>query len=167
MKTDYLRVSLRGYQAFAARFVLVQRKVIIGDEMGLGKTVEALAVLAHLRSMGKAHFLVLCPASVITNWMREISSKTDFRQHTGCMAMTGNGLDERLRRGGVAVTTYESLGWYLPKYGNMALDGLIADEAHAIKNPSAKRSATGTAQLLESAWLALLMTGTPLENRVE
>ena len=166
LKTDYLRVSLRGYQAFAARFVLVQRKVIIGDEMGLGKTVEALAVLAHLRSMGKAHFLVLCPASVITNWMREISSKTDLAAHR----LHGNDREwagrEWLRRGGVAVTTYESLGWYLPKYGNMALDGLIADEAHAIKNPSAKRSQR-TAQLLESAWLALLMTGTPLENRVD
>src|SRR5690606_27210602 len=49
---EHLTASLRGYQSFAARFALVQRKVIIGDEMGLGKTVEAIAVLAHLRSRG-------------------------------------------------------------------------------------------------------------------
>ena len=36
---QHLKASLRGYQASAARFALVQRKVIIGDEMGLGKTV--------------------------------------------------------------------------------------------------------------------------------
>lgn len=166
LKTDHLRVSLRGYQAFAARFVLVQRKVIIGDEMGLGKTVEALSVLAHLRSQGKTHFLVLCPASVITNWIREVSSKTDLPAHR----LHGNEKEwagrEWLRVGGVAVTTYESLGWYLPQYGNVALDALIADEAHAIKNPSAKRSKR-TAQLLKLASLALLMTGTPLENRVD
>ena len=51
---EHLTASLRGYQSFGARFALVQRKVIIGDEMGLGKTVEALAVLAHLRSQGRA-----------------------------------------------------------------------------------------------------------------
>ena len=55
LDTEYLSASLRGYQGFGARFALVQRKVIIGDEMGLGKTVEALAVLAHLRSKGAHH----------------------------------------------------------------------------------------------------------------
>ena len=40
--------SLRGYQAFGAKFALVQERVIIGDEMGLGKTVQALAAMAHL-----------------------------------------------------------------------------------------------------------------------
>ncbi len=44
----FLRVSLRGYQAFGARFALAQKRVIIGDEMGLGKTVQAIAALAHL-----------------------------------------------------------------------------------------------------------------------
>ena len=55
LDTEHLSVSLRGYQGFAARFALVQRKVIIGDEMGLGKTIEALAVLAHLRANGSHH----------------------------------------------------------------------------------------------------------------
>ena len=40
--------SLRGYQAFGAKFALVQGRVIIGDEMGLGKTLQALAAMAHL-----------------------------------------------------------------------------------------------------------------------
>ena len=52
--TDNIKASLRGYQSFAARFALVQDKVIIGDEMGLGKTVEALAVLAHLQRKGNS-----------------------------------------------------------------------------------------------------------------
>src|SRR5690606_26662775 len=45
----YRRVSLRGYQAFGARFALVQRRVMLGDEMGLGKTIQAIAAMAHLR----------------------------------------------------------------------------------------------------------------------
>ena len=51
----FLRVSLRGYQSFGARYALVQRKVILGDEMGLGKTVQAIAVMAHLEATGHTH----------------------------------------------------------------------------------------------------------------
>ena len=72
-KRSHLKASLRGYQSFGARFAIVQRKVIIGDEMGLGKTVESLAVLTHLRAKGSHHFLVVCPAAVVTNWVREVS----------------------------------------------------------------------------------------------
>src|SRR5699024_5077253 len=60
--------SLRQYQHFAARFVVRQKKVIIGDEMGLGKTVEALAAIAHLTRAGSSHTLVICPAAVLANW---------------------------------------------------------------------------------------------------
>ena len=69
--SDSLR--LRGYQSFGARFALVQRRVILGDEMGLGKTVQAIAAMAHLAARGATHFLVVCPASVLINWTREIA----------------------------------------------------------------------------------------------
>jgi hypothetical protein len=69
-----LTESLRGYQHFGARFALVQKKVVIGDEMGLGKTFEALAAIAHLSSKGSRHALVVCPAAVVTNWVREVQS---------------------------------------------------------------------------------------------
>ena len=69
--SDSLR--LRGYQSFGARFALVQRRVILGDEMGLGKTVQAIATMAHLAANGATHFLVVCPASVLINWTREVA----------------------------------------------------------------------------------------------
>ncbi|HTX11141.1 MAG TPA: hypothetical protein VME22_21130, partial [Solirubrobacteraceae bacterium] len=43
-----LKTSLRGYQAFGAKFALVQERVILGDEMGLGKTMQSLAAMCHL-----------------------------------------------------------------------------------------------------------------------
>ncbi|WP_167003241.1 DEAD/DEAH box helicase [Mumia sp. ZJ430] len=168
LRGDDLDASLRGYQSFAARFALVQRKVIIGDEMGLGKTVESLAVLAHLRSTGAAtHFLVVCPAAVVTNWTREVTSKstlTAYRVH-------GPGRDEGaqawVRGGGVAVTTYETLGRLDPYLEQVDEIGcVIVDEAHYIKNPDAQRSQR-TAALLDRSERAVLLTGTPLENRVE
>ncbi len=166
LKTEHLRASLRGYQAFAARFALVQGKVIIGDEMGLGKTIEALAVFAHLRARGHHHFLVVCPASVVTNWVREIASKSSLHPHR----LHGPGRDwaakSWARGGGVAVTTFDSLGWldYLTDQPEIA--GLVVDEAHYIKNPDALRTQR-TLSLIDVCAKVMLLTGTPLENRVE
>ena len=84
LHTELLHVSLRGYQAFGAKFALVQRRAIVGDEMGLGKTIEALAAICHLTSDGATHFLVVCPASVLVNWDHEVAQHTKlsaFRLH--------------------------------------------------------------------------------------
>ncbi|CAL9570486.1 hypothetical protein SUDANB176_04829 [Streptomyces sp. enrichment culture] len=76
---SHRRVSLRGYQAFGARFVLARRRVVLGDEMGLGKTIQAIAVLAHLAAEGRSHFVVVCPASVLVNRTREIEARSALR----------------------------------------------------------------------------------------
>lgn len=167
LDTEHLTASLRGYQSFAARFALVQRKVIIGDEMGLGKTVEALAVMAHLRAKGQHHSIVVCPAAVVTNWMREVASKSTlyaYRVH-------GVGRDAAVRnwvrQGGVAVTTFETLRWFMDRATTGAdLGCVILDEAHYIKNPGAQRSQRAQ-RLLNSCERAVLLTGTPLENRID
>jgi superfamily II DNA or RNA helicase len=164
---EHLTASLRGYQSFAARFALVQRKVIIGDEMGLGKTVEALAVLAHLRSRGKTHFLVVCPAAVVTNWVREVSQKSKLRVCRVHGPERDSAARAWMRDGGVAVTTYETLAWWEPALGELRdLACVVVDEAHYIKNPQAKRTMR-TRRLVTRAERAILLTGTPLENRVE
>ncbi len=98
LDTRHLRVSLRGYQEFGARFALAGRRVIVGDEMGCGKTVEAIAALAHLRAEGERHFLVVCPASVLINWMREVRGHSTLRPYR----LHGAGRDdELLQLGGV------------------------------------------------------------------
>ncbi|MFT3886998.1 MAG: DEAD/DEAH box helicase [Arachnia sp.] len=167
LDTTHLRVSLRGYQSFAAKFALVQRKVLIGDEMGLGKTVEALALLAHLTATGRQHGLVVCPAAVVTNWVREIESKSTLSAHR----LHGPGRSAAARAwvddGGVAVTTFETLGSVAHTLNRLRdLPCVIVDEAHYIKNPAAQRSQR-TSALVRRAQHAVLMTGTPLENRVD
>lgn len=168
LETEHLRIAtLRGYQNFGARFALVQGRVIIGDEMGLGKTIEALAVLAHLRSRGGRRFIVICPAAVVTNWMREIGSKTDLIPHRLHGDGRAGAARTWLRTGGVGVTTFETLAWlepYLHETGD--LDCVVIDEAHYIKNPATKR-ARNCAGVLARSGRALLLTGTPLENRID
>lgn len=166
LKGDYLTASLRGYQSFAARFALVQRKVIIGDEMGLGKTVEAIATLAHLRAKGDHNFLVVCPAAVVTNWVREVTAKSKLPAHRL------HGPDRQWaarnwqRNGGVGVTTFETLRWLKDEVSIPTLGCVVVDEAHYIKNPDALRTER-TSQLIDSCERAILLTGTPLENRLD
>ena len=165
LNKDLLVASLRGYQSFGARYALVQEKTILGDEMGLGKTIEALAVMSHLRSQGATHSFVVCPASVLANWEHEIRKHTRMR---GIWRLHGVNRERALRlwaqQGGIAITTFATLGSLnLP---HVEIAAAVVDEAHYIKNPNAKRTKVVRSLLSQSRHL-LLMSGTPMENRVE
>ncbi|WP_435735775.1 DEAD/DEAH box helicase [Cellulosimicrobium sp. PMB13] len=162
-----LRASLRGYQAFGTRFALAQGRVILGDEMGLGKTVQAIAVIAHLVARGATHAVVVCPASVLTSWVRELRAHSTLAVH----ALHGEAREEAATawrtRGGVAVTTFAGLRTAGPEWFTAAGPAVVVvDEAHFVKNPEAKRS-LAVAALAAGTPHALLLTGTAMENRVE
>ena len=166
LDTSRLKQSLRlrGYQSFGARFALVQRRVILGDEMGLGKTIQAIATMGHLAATGSTHFLVVCPASVLINWTREVA------QHSTLPVIALHGSDRARavarwrRRGGVAVTTFGSLPTFTRTPPKPAL--LVVDEAHYVKNPNAKRS-KAVRRIAAGSERVLFLTGTPMENRVD
>jgi superfamily II DNA or RNA helicase len=161
----HLRVSLRGYQAFGARFALAQRRVVLGDEMGCGKTVQAIAALAHLRADGAGHFLVICPASVLVNWMREVASHSALKAYKLHGAEREASLRGWIRNGGVGVTTFEAVqSLEIPPRLQVAM--LVVDEAHYVKNPDTRRSAAVRAWA-DRVERVLFLTGTPMENRVE
>ncbi|MGW4637730.1 DEAD/DEAH box helicase [Sphaerisporangium sp. NPDC004334] len=159
------RVSLRGYQAFGARFALAQRRVILGDEMGLGKTVQAIAAIAHLSARGDRHFLVACPASVLINWTREVESRSTLKAYRLHGPDRGAAVAEWARTGGVAVTTIDSLH-RLPVPAEVGVGMLVVDEAHYVKNPAARRS-QAVAEWCARTDRVLFLTGTPMENRLE
>ena len=161
-----LKTPLRGYQAFGAKFALVQERVIIGDEMGLGKTMQSLAAMCHLASKGATHFLVVCPASVVINWTREVERHTLLEVRR--LHLPGNkrvvATQEWLAKGGVGVTTFEALR-AMPEDLDVSVAMLVVDEAHYAKNPNALRTQA------VSEWAArsrrvLFLTGTPMENKV-
>lgn len=153
---------LRGYQSFGARFALVQKKIILGDEMGLGKTIQALAVAAHLAAKDKgARILAVVPASVLVNWYREATQLTTLRVRIAHGPEKETEAAQWAEEGGLLVVTYD--GARTMKLATPTL--LIVDEAHMVKNPAAQRS-QAVAQLIAAADYAMLLTGTPLENRV-
>jgi len=169
LDTSYLKASLRGYQAFGAKYALVQERSILGDEMGLGKTVEALAALCHLRAGGRGTALVVCPASVVANWRVEIHRHTKLNSHVLHGAERDRAHRSWLRQGGVAITTFDALRRFdvPPDDGERpTVAMLVVDEAHYVKNPRTHRS-QAVARWAQRCERVLFLTGTPMENRVE
>lgn len=162
---DGLKCTLRRYQEWGVKYILHQERVLLGDEMGLGKTIQAIATMVSLKNTGATHFVVVCPASVVTNWCREIT------KHSLLRATKVHGNDRQyalkawIRTGGVAVTIYETTA-YFHLESNFEFSLLVVDEAHYIKNPEAKRT-QNTRALCSHSDRLLFMTGTALENKVE
>ena len=168
LDTILLKATLRKYQVFGSKFALTQSRVILGDEMGLGKTMQALAVLTQRQALGGKHFLVVCPASVLVNWQREIQTRSDLT------AIKIHGEDQKnylqlwRNQGGIALTTFDTLKSFDitdEQIAELKLDTLIVDEAHYVKNLGTGRSKT-IMRWLSRTPRVLFMTGTPLENRV-
>jgi SNF2 family DNA or RNA helicase len=169
LDTSTIKATLRQYQSFGGKFALTQGRVIIGDEMGLGKTLQAISAIAHRKSLGAERFLVVCPASVITNWMREVGTRCELpiikihgEDHKG-------NLQSWVEAKGIGITTFDTLKSFEisdEEIANLGVDTVIVDEAHYIKNISTGRTRT-IAKWLERSPNVIFLTGTPLENNVD
>ena len=168
LDTSKISATLRRYQTFGGKFALTQNRVIIGDEMGLGKTLQAISALSHRKANGANRFLVISPASVVINWTREIETRSDL----SVIKIHGEDHPEQLRlwieKSGVGLTTYDTLKSFQldgPQIKALAIDTIIADEAHYVKNLHTGRAKTIT-KWIDNAPNVIFLTGTPMENRV-
>ncbi|CAM5523285.1 hypothetical protein SCALM49S_05288 [Streptomyces californicus] len=108
--------------------------------------------------------MVVCPASVLVNWTREIEDRSALRVIVLHGPDRHHAFADWKGRGGVGVTTFDALrGFPAPGGGEVGL--LVVDEAHRVKNPKTKRSQS-VALWTERCERSLFMTGTPMENRV-
>jgi SNF2 family DNA or RNA helicase len=159
-----MNATLRSYQEFGTKYIVHQKRSLLGDEMGLGKTIQAIAAMAALKAEGASHFMVVCPASVLVNWCREIEKHSQL----SVTKVHGNDEDALLhwrQNGDVAVTTYESISRFkLPEKFKISM--VVTDEAHYVKNPETLRT-KALVSLLQRTENILFMSGTPLENNVD
>lgn len=159
-----LRAELRPYQRAGVAWMdaaSVRGGGILADEMGLGKTVQAIALFT-LRSA--APHLVVCPTSLVSNWIREIDK---FAPDLDVIVHHGAGRARDLAGtapGSVVVTSYPTLRNDAEILTRMNWDTVVLDEAQQIKNSDAGQSRV--ARRL-SAQLRIAMTGTPVENRLD
>ncbi len=159
-----LNATLYPYQAEGAVFAVRAGRCLVADEMGLGKTIQALAAVELLaRHFGAEKVLVVCPTSLKHQWQREIARFTQRQAHVinGNRAARMRGYAER---GFFKVTNYETLARDFEFIQSWSPDVVIADEAQRIKNWNTV--AARALKRIQSPY-ALVLTGTPLENRLE
>ncbi len=168
------KARLRRYQQDGLNWLFYLHKLKLGaclaDDMGLGKTVQVLALLDVLKAESKkaAASLLIIPASLLANWTAEIQkfspglayfvAHPDFHRPGRVPALSAEELDGM----DLIITTYalsQRYEWIREHTWNY----VILDEAQAIKNPGAKQ--TRAVKNL-SAGNRIIMTGTPVENRL-
>lgn len=142
-------------------------RALLADEVGLGKTVEAGLVLSEYLLRGRvASALVLCPPTLCEQWREELLAKFDIPTrshgdpgHRGDPASVWTGP-------GVVVASLATAR--SERHRELCVgrpwDLVIVDEAHALKNHRTESYAL--VEALKTRFL-LLLTATPIENRVE
>ena len=160
--------TLRAYQQqgvdFLCRMTDMNYNVILADEMGLGKTVQLLAVLGkRLRDNGQPA-LIICPASLITNWAREAEK---FLPGVRVVSPLGNDrkvLWKEPDSYDIGIISYTAARLSGDKLKLVNFSYLVLDEAQHIKNPG-----SGNAKNCKNiiAKHKIVLSGTPLENSPE
>ncbi len=159
-----LKVPLYPFQMRGVLFAAGRGRTIIADDMGLGKTIQAIGAAEMLaRHRGISRALVICPASVKHQWLTEINRFSDRS------AVVIDGSSER--RGALynseaffKIVNYELVRRDIDSVSALLPDLIILDEAQRIRNW--ETATARTIKLLRSRY-ALVLTGTPLENKLE
>ncbi len=164
LELGLLKVPLYSYQIRGALFAAYRGRAVLGDDMGLGKTVQTLAAVELLaRERAIERVLVIAPASVKYQWEGEIRKFTD----RAVQVIEGG---PRARKRQYAESTFYRLANYeqvvrdRDAFNDWRPDYIVLDEAQRIKNWESKTSRA--VKKLRSRY-ALVLTGTPLENRLE
>ncbi len=147
---------------------------ILADEMGLGKTLQTLAFLKSVRGIvpgpkadagqiPAARFLVVCPTSLVFNWVAEAKKFTSALKVLALHGSDRHKLFEQVPHSDLVVTSYALIRRDFDYYKPIEFDTVVLDEAQHIKN-----RATQNAQAVKAirAQHRLVLTGTPLENSV-
>ena len=152
---------------------------ILADEMGLGKTLQTLAYLTtlppeqgkaklsrpsdNLASAGRRPHLIVCPTSLVFNWVAEAKKFTPALKVLALQGADRHGQFAQLEHSDVVVTSYALIRRDAERYREVEFDTVVLDEAQHIKNRQ-----TQNAQAVKAirSRHRLVLTGTPLENSV-
>ncbi|KAG2444135.1 hypothetical protein HYH02_009075 [Chlamydomonas schloesseri] len=156
---------------------------VLCDGMGLGKTFQAIAALWTLLSDGVhgrrptcVRPLVLCPASLVANWGKELEFWLEGRVAPVVVDDTrGEKVKESLGTFGgyaaaragkpqVLVMGYQTFRSHRDAVVKKNIDIVLCDEAHFLKNVDSQLT-KAVAGL--PARMRLLLTGTPIQNKLQ
>ncbi len=160
-----IKAELFPYQREGVYFAAKAGRCLIADEMGLGKTIQAIAAAELMKKeLNIGRVLIICPTSLKYQWKSEIEKFTD----SSTLVVEGNPLareqqyiqDESFYK----IVSYHTAGNDLQAINDAEFDLIILDEAQRIKNWK-----TQISQNIKKirATYAIVLTGTPLENKLE
>jgi SWI/SNF-related matrix-associated actin-dependent regulator 1 of chromatin subfamily A len=174
--------ELKPFQRAGVSYLLERRRAFLADEQGLGKTIEALAAV---EAAGAYPAVVVCPASLKLNWLRELERwlpQRSARALSGTGGGRGRGLgadaaawsgakaaaaDDDAPPADITIVNYDIVAARLQELSALAPRALVLDESHYCKNAAAKR--TQAVQRLSAAvpadGLVFALSGTPVTNR--
>lgn len=160
-----LNANLFPYQAKGVGWMLktisLTGGIILADEMGLGKTIQIIALLAIDPPKFDSPALIICPTSLIANWVQEFAR---FANGLSILVHRGPeraGIYSQLQKTNIVIATYDTVVNDISIFTCFEWSWVICDEAQAIKNPSSNRR-TSIASIPRRR--AIPMTGTPVEN---
>jgi SNF2 family DNA or RNA helicase len=159
-----LKVLLYPYQSEGALFAAQAGRCLIADDMGLGKTVQAIAATEIMaRELGVESVLIICPTSLKYQWKYEIEKFCD-RPATVIEGLSHVRRELYATDTFFKIVNYEIVFRDFETITTLAPDLVILDEAQRIKNWKT-RTAQSTKGIKSE--YAIVLTGTPLENRLE
>ena len=159
-----VNLKLYDYQKEAILKAAIAGRYLIADDMGLGKTIQSIAVVEILKKLfGIEKVIIICPTSLKYQWQSEIKKITNSESLV-IEGMQQNrekqyALDEFYK-----IVSYNAISRDISIVNKMIPDLIILDEAQRIKNWKTK-----TAQSIKQlrSPYCLVLTGTPLENKLE
>ena len=170
LKKD-LQATLRPYQKKGVAWLYCLYQLSLGgclaDDMGLGKTIQILSLLLLIKKRHNAPLsLLVLPTSLMSNWLAELRKFAPSLKvvvfHSSSDQKIPKKADE-LQEYDLAMTTYGSVRRF-DLLRKVSWDMIILDEAQAIKNSVAMQTKAIKAL---SARVRFVLTGTPIENRLE
>lgn len=164
LRKELLKVELLPYQLEGVAFAAGKGRAVLADDMGLGKTIQGVGVAEILaREAGIGRVLVVCPASLKSQWRNEVHRFSDRT-----VQLVTGGAAERARQydndSFFTVCNYEQVLRDILPIERVRWDLIILDEGQRIKNWESK-----TARIIKGlkSTFALVLSGTPLENRLD
>lgn len=168
-----VKVTLRDYQKDGVNWFCFLRKNkfggILADDMGLGKTIQALTFLEIIRlskensKKAKKPHLVICPTSVVSNWIEEIEKVTPLIKYILYHGPKRKNIIKDIKNKDIIITSYALLQKDSAFFTDMKYDVILLDEAQNIKNA---RSKTAKIICQLNSIQRISLTGTPIENNI-
>lgn len=166
------QVEPKPHQIDAALFALhtpFLKGVILADEVGLGKTIEAGIVISQYWAERRRRILIVTPSTLRQQWQQELFEKflipSEILDPRSKDALLAPGADQQST---VLICSYEFARRHEQQLFK-AWDLVVADEAHRLRNhwTGRAKAASSVAHILQNTHKAVLLTATPLQNRLE